>query len=232
MQNSLVSQETFISFRQNWLAFLFFFLTLQFLYEIYLIIFCNMPIPKPILEACSACIKWDGGTLLAIGAGEITGILEPTEQSLNFRRASGLDVYETNALKDRHKALLNHVPLQKEDVFTEKVHFSKPKTFYSTERRNFILGTGTSSNQYYDFKDPQSFGLGRDFKYRNTYWEIDPTKMDRVIQNNEALLRERSSLRDKKILFPADFDQMPAIHTEHSVNVDVRPALPNANPRR
>ena len=134
-----------------------------------------------------------GGTLLAIGAGEVTGILEPTEQSLNFRRASGLDAYETNALKDRYKALLNHVLLQKEDVFTEKVHFSKSKTFYFTERRDFILGTGTSSNQYYDFKDSQSFGLRRDFKYRNTYWEIDPTKMDRVIQNNEALLREKGS---------------------------------------
>ena len=71
-----------------------------------------MPIPKPILEACSACIKWGGGTLLAIGAGEVTGILEPTEQSLNFRRASGLDVYETNALK-------------KGDLITVEPKFSK-----------------------------------------------------------------------------------------------------------
>lgn len=106
------------------------------------------------------------------------------------------------------------MPLQKEDAFTEKVHFSKPKTFYSTERRDYILGTGTSNNQYHDFKNPQSFGLGRDFKYRNTYWE-----MDLVIQNNKALLREKCSLRDKKFLFPADFNQMPAINTEHGLKV-------------
>lgn len=225
-QNSTITKEILFSFRQNWVALLLFSLTLQFLYELYILAFCNTKSPKPIAEVCATCAKWGAGLVTAIGAAEVTGIIEPTDQTLDFRKASGMDVYETNALKAKHKAILNNLgDVKKPEIFTEKAHFAKPKTFYWSEKQNFPLDTISKDSNY---KEPKSFGLEKDFEFKNTFWEANPEKMNELITKHEPLLREKASLSDKKILFPKDFDKIPPVRSEHNINVNIRPGLPNS----
>lgn len=52
--------------------------------------------------------------------------------------------------------------------------------------------------------------------------------MSNLVTKHEVLLREKASLSDKKILFPKDFDQPPMVRSEHDLNVNSRPGLPNS----